>query len=133
MTAPTSVPTYKANPKHRNWSAGQSQWTIPLAAETACFDHAWTSGWCPSGKGWGLHLVGDTAEYLGVVEDHLTTVFVAKFVSDPGHATWHGYPADHQRKPQDIPIAEVCRLWLEGRVIRPATIRKLGKGQRCRL
>ena len=56
---------------------------------------------------------------------------MAKFVGN--RDIWYGYPADHQRNQQDIPTERVRRIWMQGGVLTPAKIRKITRGQPCRL
>jgi hypothetical protein len=84
----------------------------------------------------GFHLVKDDsrkrkAQILGVIEDHETEVFVAKFVSDPNQQ-WHGYPADHKKR-QDRPGWPLLRKWIDLELAPGPKIRKIGCGQRCTL
>ena len=122
---------YKPNPLHRNGAAEKSQWRIPLAGEITCFSGACTNGWFDGGVGWGLHLPAGKPDYLGVAQDHETIVFVAKFTEDQD--VWHGYPADHRRKHGDIPTEPVLDDWMRDGLLTPAKIRKLTRGQPCRL
>jgi hypothetical protein len=46
---------------------------------------------------------------------------------------WHGYPADHQRSPSDIPDEEILKAWINLGLVTPAKVRKLAKGQPCNL
>ena len=70
--------------------------------------------------------------YLGVVEDHVRKTILAKFVRDPNHALWHGYPANHVDNTQDIPEQEVLKRWLQSDILGPEKISKLSKGKPCR-
>jgi hypothetical protein len=60
-------------------------------------------------------------------------LFVAKFVASAPPAVWHGYPADHERNPQDIPESEVLRDWIQSGLLAAAKVRKLTRGQPCNL
>lgn len=133
MNSAAVVPSYSPNPKHRNGSRGQSQWTIGLGDEQASFSISWFSGCCSSEAGWGLHLVNGAPDYLGVVEDHKTQSFIAKFVVDSSHGSWHGYPADHRNKQQDVPTESVRLHWLSTRILPAPKIRKIGKQQPVKL
>jgi len=79
----------------------------------------------------GLHLPAGKPDYLGVAQDHEAIVFVAKFTEDQD--VWHGYPADHRRKHGDIPTEPVLDGWMRDGLLTPANIRKLTRGQPCRL
>jgi len=70
-------------------------------------------------------------EYLGVAQDHATQIFIAKFVGAGG--VWHGYPADHQQNQRDIPDESVLLKWMDLKVLSPAKVRKVLRGQLCLL
>jgi len=67
--------------------------------------------WLLSDVGWGLHFENNNPANLGVDQDHVKPVFVAKFVNDRN--TWHGYPADYQKNNQDIPPEQIRKTWLD--------------------
>ena len=90
-----------------------------------------TSHWLVGKIGWGLHLAAGKPDYLGVARDHETKVFVAKFTGEQN--VWHGYPADHRRNHQDIPTEQVLTAWIRDGLLARAKIRKLTRGQPCRL
>jgi len=60
-------------------------------------------------------------------------LLLGKFIGGEPSNTWHGYPADHVQNSQDIPPASILRQWLESKILRPAQIRKISKGQKCSL
>ena len=62
------LPDYIPNPKHRNSSSADAQWTILEEDEYTSFIESWTNGWCFHGKGWGLHLVDSRVANLGRTE-----------------------------------------------------------------
>ena len=123
--------TYSPNPQHRNRTPEKSQWSISLAQEIAYFNTTYANQWIDNNNGWGLHYSEGRLDYLGLAQDYITRVFIAKFVGDRG--TWHGYPADHQQNQQDIPTERIRTIWINTNVLRPAQIRKITKGQPCRL
>ena len=125
-------PSYRSNPPHRNRAPEKSQWTITRDQEIAAFELAWRRSWLLSCAGWGFHYEENRLEYLGVAQDHATRLFVAKFVCDSEPELWHGYPADH-RKQQDVPDEAILNRWLREDVLPAAKIRKLAKGQPCKL
>ena len=84
-------------------------------------------------EGWGLHLPENSPQYLGYAQDHVTRVFVAKFVADNQGNPWHGFPADHRRCVHDIPGEGVLKSWIDNALLTPAKARKLARGQRCNL
>ena len=118
---------------HRDGARGKSQWRISRDDETGCFDRARANRWLVEVErvGWGLHLPAGKPDYLGVARDHETKVFVAKFTEDQD--VWHGYPADHRRNHRDIPVDDVLAGWMREGLLKPAKIRKIGRGQPCRL
>lgn len=124
---------YKINPLHRNGSTNKSQWTISENSEIQCFELARVSEWLLPRKGWGLYIVESKPEWLGVAQDHVTQVFIAKFVHDENSSEWHGYPADYRNNQQDIPEEKILKKWLLEERLLPAKIRKIAKGQPCNL
>jgi hypothetical protein len=126
-------PPYFHHPDHRNGTSEKSQWLISEPAELASFHLSVRSGWIQEESGWGLHMPNGAPEWLGLAQDHITLVFIAKFVSSNAPRLWHGYPADHRRSSRDIPPVQVLREWLTQRLLTPAKIRKVTKGQPCSL
>jgi hypothetical protein len=124
---------YLHHPHHRNGVSGKSQWIITQPEETVSFSRSLAEGWLRTTEGWGLHTPQQSPEYLGYARDHSTQVFVAKFVGDDVAGTWHGYPADHQRCPQDIPDEAALQAWIDASLLTPAKLRKVARGQRCNL
>lgn len=124
---------YRLNPDHRNGTGGKSQWTIPPPDEVRCFRQADDRAWLSVNVGWGLHMPDGGPQFLGISEDRSRALFVAKFVASEAPVAWHGYPADHQRHPQDIPAPSVLKAWLDLDLLNPAKIRKLSRGQPCSL
>jgi len=112
---------------------GKSQWRIPEVDERSTFDQARIRNWLSVTCGWGLHTPNGVVSVLGVAQDHNRQLFVAKFIANAAPALWHGYPADHQRNPQDIPGIEVLRDWMISGLLTAAKIRKLTRGQPCNL
>jgi hypothetical protein len=126
--------TYAAHPHHRDVSRQQlkSQWTITEAEEVASFKSARGSGWIDLVQGWGLHRPKASIEGLGTATDGQTTLFIAKFISK-NSTPWHGYPADHQRRLEDVPTERHLREWLDQGLVSNAAVRKLVKQQPCSL
>jgi hypothetical protein len=74
--------------------------------------------------------LGETASS----ESERRQLFIAKFVDSNKNDQWHGYPADPcGNKQQDIPPETVLNIWLQEQYLRPSIIRKLTKGQKCKL
>jgi len=124
---------YSPNPEHRNDNRRKSQWTITEGEEIECFRVAYDKGWRSGKNAWGLHHRQNAVTYLGRGEDRSIDLFIAKFKNDVPHNTWHGYPADYQRKSQDIPDAEILRDWVANNFLTKPKMRKIMASQPCRL
>ncbi len=134
LVLPSIYYIHKAD--HRNGSPDKSQWTILEPVERRCFERAYTSWRCSGYNCWGLHLEDNRVAYLGVTKrsaPETRNLFVAKFLDGNRNNKWHGYPADHVLNQQDIPPEDVLAMWLAAQLLRPAIIRKLSKGQKCKL
>jgi hypothetical protein len=130
---PVAGANYQHHPDHRNNQGGKSQWIISEESERASFGNAVAQGWIVGRVGWGVHPPNTQPQVLGVSQDRRRQLYIAKFVASQAPVLWHGYPADHQRHPQDVPAAPILRNWLTGALFVPAKIRKLLKGQPCTL
>ena len=121
---------------HRDGTAKKSQWIISEEDERICFTRAYGVWHDSNYTCWGLHFDGGLASYLGISKASASGqnyLFVAKFIDSNQNSRWHGYPADHVSNQQDIPSPTVLKNWLDSELLRPSIIRKLSKGQKCRL
>ena len=122
---------------HRDGTNEKSQWIISPPQERACFLRAYEAHWCnQNGIGWGLHFENGQVAYLGKSrsrESEPRDIFIAKFVDGNKNDKWHGYPADHVKNSQDIPPVKILKVWADAHYIRPALVRKLASGQKCKL
>ena len=123
---------YCVNEQHRNGNRAKSQWRISIPEEIASFEESERNGWLLTDNGWGLYMAGGCVSVLGVAQDHITPVFIAKYVGS-ADGPWHGYPADYRNKAQDIPVPDVLCKWLSEGLMTPAKIRKISRGQPCSL
>ncbi|MGD0281792.1 MAG: hypothetical protein ABSB95_05470 [Dissulfurispiraceae bacterium] len=124
---------YKHHPIHRNRMQGESQWSIALTAERDCFRRTLEEHWILNNNaGWGLHFENNALTYLGVGRDHITPVFIAKFVDRNRSSIWHGYPADYRCDENDVPPHEVLKKWYETGIIPDAKVRKIMGRQPCK-
>ena len=125
--------TYASKPDHRDGTSTKSQWTISVIDEHACFALGVDSDWKLGPHSWGLHLIDGTAAYLGraaVNPGPNMDLCIAFFqLAD----TCHGYPSDPKRSIREIPPDAVRSDWLSKGYLRPAVIRKLGRGLTCKL
>jgi len=124
---------YCHHPDHRSGIIGKSQWRISESDERDIFRSAITKHWLIETVGWSLYISNGQIQYLGVAQDHLRRVFIAKFVDKGKRRNWHGYPVDHQRSTFDIPAPEVLKMWIDEGLLSNAKIRKITKGQPCNL
>ena len=128
-----SDPEYKVHPPHRNGNPRKSQWTISEPDEIECFRAAFRNNWRVGATTWGLHLVEQQPDWLGVSKDRANRLFIAKFVSDAKTGPWHGYPADYRNNQHDIPSESILGKWLMETKLSAAKIRKIARGQPCSL
>jgi hypothetical protein len=124
---------YVSKPDHRDGTPIKSQWDISYDEEYASFALGVTSGWIAGQAAWGLHLVGNVANYLGhaaVNPGPNTPLWLAYFQVG---APCHGYPSDPQRSSREVPPNEVRSDWLSKKYLRPAVVRNVGRGVTCKL
>ena len=121
---------YEINPKHRNWTHGAGQWTIPEQAEAECFNRSVRANWLVTDTGWGLHRDGSATKFLGLAENHKTPAFMAKFVAGPDRATWHGYPAINDSG-RHRPPKEIVSDWMKSNFVSRGAGARLLQGKPC--
>jgi hypothetical protein len=124
---------YQPKSDHWDGSANKSQWTIQPAREYDIFALATSRSWMVDDSAWGIHLVNGKAEYLGraaVDPGPADELFIAFFEIAP---TCHGYPTRGKPGRRDHVPTAIRQQWLADEYVRPATLRKLGRGQSCRL
>jgi len=129
---------YVNHPHHRDpANPDKSQWTIAREYERDVFRITMTRHWCDSRTGWGLHTPDGLVQYLGRARalpgETGARLFVAKFVHDITSPIWHGYPADHERHPSNIPPEPLLKSWGDAGFIRWAAIAKVLRGKPCSL
>jgi len=125
---------YTHNKNHRNGNPRKSQWSISKDEEKLCFDCSKNNQWLNEFDGWGLHCPQGDILWLGWTQGGGKQTFIAKFVCAKGNKpNWHGYPANHQKHVHDIPDTHILNKWLQEKLIKPAKIRKIAKGQTCTL
>jgi hypothetical protein len=124
---------YESKPDHRDGTRIKSQWDITLADEYAAFALGVTSGWVDGASAWSLHLNDGSASYLGRSaaqygsQSHLFMAFFQLAT------ICHGYPSDPARSSREVPPNNVRSEWLAKKYLRPAVIRKIGRGLTCKL
>ncbi|NEP56261.1 MAG: hypothetical protein F6K31_04460 [Symploca sp. SIO2G7] len=130
-------PSYIPKIDHRNNNPNKSQWTITESEEIDCFNNSFSSQWIDQFyTSWGLYFDNNEVSYLGISaknEPESCQLFIAKFIDSNQNNEWHGYPANHSRNQQDIPPETVTQDWIEKEYLRRATIRKITRGQKCKL
>ncbi|GAA2721530.1 hypothetical protein CAE01nite_00520 [Cellulomonas aerilata] len=124
--------SYVVKSDHRDGTALKSQWTVPVPDEHEAFRTSVVNSWHRAGSGWGLHLdqdsvakLGESARAYGSAADLYVAFFQLGDIC-------HGYPSDPLRSSREIPPAHVQRDWLDRNLLRPATVRKIGRGLRCK-
>jgi hypothetical protein len=125
---------YQSHPPHRNGARDKSQWIITEPDEHGVFEKAIQEHWHEDDRAWGLQLSGNArAVFLGkspADEGQVKDLFIARFELA---TVCHGYPVDYQRSEGEKPPTSVLGAWLQANALRPAVIRKILRGQRCRL
>lgn len=121
---------YQVNPQHRDSNPNKSQWDITVENELYVFRCAAYYKWFTHNKAWALFLNNGEMHYLGTVPGNRRT-FIAKFVVDNNHNAWHGYPADHISKSQDIPDGAILQAWVQSKLLTKPKMRKIMQGQPC--
>lgn len=132
-TCHVGTTTYSFHTHHRDRNPAKSQWSISSDNELDSFKNAMNSEWLINNNGWGIFPITGNPDYLGVAKDQITQLLIAKFVFDENRNNWHGYPANHIEKAQDIPDDIVLKKWIENSVLPRAKISKIGKGKPCKL
>ena len=122
---------------HRDNTPEKSQWTISELEERDCFEFSLRNNWnTPDCVSWGLYFdhTGNVG-YLGKSaskEADKQNLFLAKFVDSNKNNLWHGYPANHTKN-QDRPPEQILNNWMKEKYFSVAKIRKISKGQKCKL
>lgn len=125
---PVSVHRRQDSP-HKSW------WDIKMDEEIACFLQANALSTLIAGSGWAVHLGGGTRPTtLGYrwKGGKAFPLVVAKFVNkNESLGPWHGYPADYQDKPQDLPPVNVLQRWADEGFIRRHEVTRIRRGIKC--
>jgi hypothetical protein len=125
--------SYVSKPDHRDGTRVKSQWNIPIKDEHASFALGIDNGWKSGQAAWSLHLNDERAAYLGrsaVDPGPVVPLFIAYFQIS---SICHGYPSDLKRSAREVPPNPVRGDWLAKGYLRPAVIRKIGRGLVCGL
>jgi len=123
---------YACHPDHRNGNGNKSQWTIIKTDEIACFMHAHAQAWVDGRRAFGIFPLGNP-NYLGLAKERHRRLFLARFDDGNGNQHWHGYPADPQKKTGDRLPEQIKEALIRTSVLPPAKVRKLQRGEPCRL
>ncbi len=126
--------TYTPRLAHRGApTKHKTVWTVGLPEEVDCFRRSSEEGWLLNSTGSGLiQLANGRLATLGV-NSHREDLKLARFVSPVPLGTWHGYPADYRRKPQDRPPITILSNWRLAAIIEKHQMAKIRRGQQCRL
>ena len=115
----------KGNPK-------KCVWIITFNEEVDCFIQAINQNWKDGDEAWGLKLHNTTLQILGENNDN-DELKLAKFIDGNNNDIWHGYPADHMNRPQDIPTEAILKIWVSKHYITKSKMNKIRRGQACSL
>ena len=128
---PTIASKYMIVPQHRGSpTEHKSVWTISNQEEISCFTNSVVSRWKCDKYHWGVSKVNGVIIQLGTnYENHVLQI--AKFVDSSCNDCWHGYPANLQRHPGDIPSMAVLNLWQQSGIISKSEKSKIKGGKRC--
>ncbi len=131
--APIVKSKYIISPHHRaTGKKDKSIWTISYKDEIDCFIQSRVSEWIIGSICWGLKISDGKIQVIGKnqVSDELK---IAKFIDGDNKNIWHGYPADHKSKKQDIPDMKILIMWAEKNFINKSEIRKIKQQLSCNL
>ncbi len=122
--------TYQPVDYHRNNSyiKEKSQWQITPEEEYQCFFNAFQEHWLDNDSYWGLHLLDESPEVLGVSPCR-SPLHISKFVVNQN--IWHGYPVAYWLLPCNRPSKVILDMWQEKGYINRAKKSKIYRGQRC--
>lgn len=122
---------YLSKPDHRDSSPAKSQWTVAVSVEYEIFETTINNSWRSSDAGWGLNLVNEVAQPVGLSARDQGDPCLLHVAFFQLASVCHGYPSDPRRSVREIPIEAVRKDWLERKLVRPAAIRKMGRGIVC--
>ena len=107
-------------------------WTINHDEEVACFTETMISGWKSGTEAWGLRVVNNILQVIGINND-TKELKLAKFVDGSETNVWHGYPADYMRRAQDRPTTIILKAWVDTGFLTKSKMSKIRLGQSCNL
>lgn len=150
MPAPTIVDqtvitecgqNFKTIAKHRRaFGYDIAKWSITIPEEYISFKNALqatvTNGVTPDFDSlnlcWGVHISEGILTKLG--ENHNNTnIKFAKFTKHINNHEWHGYPADYQNKPQDVPSSKYLTKLKDDNYLTKSNLNKIIQGKSCSL
>ena len=124
-------------PYHRNKSISKikSLWAITPEDELICFERMYANGWKEEYEGWGLQYLRynyNTTFHITGHNSRGEELYIAKFIDSSKNGIWHGYPADYQRKNQDIPKTKILNRWKKDGIISTSQFRKIQQAKKCK-
>ena len=131
---------FKTIAKHRRASNYDiSKWTITIQEEYISFKNALstatnmdTPNFDNLNLCWGIHIHQGVLAKLGENNNNLN-IKIAKFTKHINNNEWHGYPADYQNKPQDIPSVEYLTKLKDENYLTKSKLNKIIQGKPCNL
>jgi hypothetical protein len=110
----------------------KSTWIISPDQEIECFVLAKEAKWEGVSVAWGVHLIGNRIQSLGINHSRIE-LKIAKFVDGSATNIWHGYPADFRTKAKDRPPINILASWKDKGIILKHHVRKISGGIECNL
>jgi len=133
LTGQSVTSNYIISSQHRRvGNPNKSIWTISFEDEVTCFVHTITNKWKIGPDAWGIKVIGDILQVVGLNNDK-QELKIARFVDGTNTDIWHGYPADYMRKSKDRPSTAVLKSWVKSGFITKAKMSKIRTGQSCNL
>lgn len=124
---------YIISSQHRRaGNPNKSIWVISFNEEIECFIQAMNGDWKVGAEAWGIKVVGDILQVVGLNNDK-HELKLAKFVDGTNKNIWHGYPADYMSKAQDRPATNILKAWVKNGFLTKSKMSKIRLGHSCNL
>jgi hypothetical protein len=107
-------------------------WNITFDEEVDCFIQAMNSNWKRGTEGWGVKVINNILQVVGVNNDR-QELKLAKFVDGTKTNIWHGYPADYMNNHQDRPETDILKDWVKKGYLTKPKMNKIRRQVSCNL
>ena len=132
LTAHTTGNYIISSQHRRKGNPNKCIWKLTFDEEVGCFIQALNSNWKTGTEAWGVKVIGDILQVVGLTHDR-QELKLAKFVDGTNTNVWHGYPADYMSKSQDRPATNILKVWVDKGYLTKAKMSKIRLGQSCSL